>query len=87
MPRQILGLISPLLIERGRRHGLARSRNIDPRDTLLLDGMTESAAVLDSPQMHNELLALLMIGVARPPAIAGNTWIYLVALATTPRAS
>jgi hypothetical protein len=40
---------------------------------LLLDGMTESAAVLDSPQMHNELLALLMIGVARPPAIAGNT--------------
>jgi hypothetical protein len=37
--------------------------------------------------MLNVLRALLVLGVACTPAIAGNTWIYLVALATTPRAS
>ena len=62
---------------------MAWSRNADGRDTLFLDDMTESAAVLDCLNMHNDFQAFLKLGIYRHPEIATDNWLYLNDLTIT----
>jgi len=73
----------PLDIEPSKWHSVDWSRNANGRDTLFLDDMTESAAVLDCPDMHNNLEAFPKLGVYRHREIATDNWLYLNDLTTT----
>lgn len=64
-------------------HSLASSRIADGRDALFLDHMTESAAVLDCPNMSTDLQAFLKLHIDRHPAIATDNWLYLNDLTIT----
>ena len=70
----------PLFIEPGQWHSLAAeirwSRNADGRAELFLDDMPQPAAVIDGPNMHNDLQQYLKLGMDRHPEFATENWIY-----------
>ena len=67
----------PLFIEPCKWHSVGWSRNADGRDRLYLDDLTESAAVLDCPNMHNDFQAFPKLGIYRHPEFASDNWLYL----------
>ncbi|MCU0879991.1 MAG: polysaccharide lyase [Pirellulaceae bacterium] len=79
----------PLFIEPGQWHSLAVeirwSLNADGRAALFLDDMSQPAAVIDGPNMHNDFQHYLKFGMYRHPEIATDNWIYLDDLTITTR--
>lgn len=77
----------PLFIVPGKWHSLAVeicwSLNADGRATLFLDDMTQPAAVIDGPNMHNDFQHYLKLGMYRHPEIASDNWIYIDNLTIT----